>query len=157
MKPPPNDEDPLTGWTTQVLRQIQDRPAPAGFGIQVLAEIRRRANLPWYQRPWTDWPAPQKWFSALVFAALMIGVFQVGIPLLEDTAAETAYGQKATTAWSSLSALRGVGISLVRAARLSLEQVSTTHLTLALGSILAAWFSTLGLGAVCWRATAQPR
>jgi hypothetical protein len=157
MKPPPNDKDPLANWAASALRQLQDRPAPAGFGIQVLAEIRRRANLPWYQRPWTHWPAPQQWFSALVFAALIIGVFKVGIPLLQDTAAETAYGQRATLAFNSVSALKSVGINLVRAARLSLEQVSTTHITLALGSIIAAWLSTVGLGAVCWRATAQPR
>ncbi len=157
MKPPPNDKDPLANWTATVLRQLQDQPAPKGFGIQVLAEIRRRSNLPWYQRPWIHWPTPQKWFSALVFAALMVGIFQLGIPLLQDTAADTAYGQRATLAFNSVSALKGVGISVVRAARLSLDQVSTSHLTLALGSILAAWFSTVGLGAVCWRATVQPR
>lgn len=157
MKPSPSKKDQLAFWTTAVLRQLPEGQAPEGFTIRVLAEIRRRANLPWYKRPWTHWPAPQKWFSALVFAALIIGVFEVGIPLLQDTAAETAYGQRATLAFNSVSALKSVGINLVRAARLSLEQVSTTHITLALGSVIAAWLSTVGLGAVCWRATAQPR
>jgi len=157
MKPSPNKKDQLASWTTAVLRQLPEGQAPEGFTIRVLAEIRRRANLPWYQRPWTHWPAPQKWFSAITLTVLLVVVFELGIPLVQDAAAETAYGQHAATTWNALGALKAVGINVMRAARLSLEQISTTYITLALGSILAAWISTVGLGAVCWRATAKTR
>ncbi len=157
MKPPQKDMDPLVQWTGQVLRQLPQRPAPPELATKILAEIRRRANLPWYQRPWILWPTPQKWCSALALAVVLVGTFGIGFPFLEDSAAQSLVGQRASVAFDYLGSLQAISTSVGRSLRLTLSHISTTTFTLAAASLVAVWLSTLGLGALCWRVTTQPR
>ena len=157
MKPPQNEKDQLGHWAGQVLRQLPQRPAPQGLATQILAEIRRRANLPWYQRPWIQWPTPQKWCSAFALAAVLVGTFAVGIPFLEDSATQSLVGQRASMAIDYLGSLQAISTSVGRSVRLTLSHISTTTFSLAAASLVAVWLSTLGLGALCWRVTTQPR
>ncbi len=157
MKPPQKETDPLGHWTGQVLRQLPHRSAPPGLAIQILVEIRRRANLPWYQRPWIQWPTPQKWCSALALAVVLVGTFGIGIPFLEDSASQSLVGQRASMAFDYLGSLQAFSTSVGRSLRLTLSHISTTTFTLAASSLVAVWLSTLGLGALCWRVTTQHR
>lgn len=157
MKPPQKETDPLGQWAGQALRQIPQRSAPPGLATQILAELRCRANLPWYQRPWIQWPRPHKWFSALALAVVLVGTFGIGLPLLEDSASRSLVGQGVSQAFDYLGSLQAISISVGRSLRLTLSHISTTTFTLATASLVAVWLSTLGLGALCWRATTQSR
>lgn len=157
MKPPQNELDPLGQWTGRVLRQLPIRPAPANLAHQVLAEIRLRAHLPWYQRPWPQWPNSLKWLSALALAVVLTATFGIGIPTIENSASQSLAGHYARLALDYLDSLQAVSTSAWKSLRLSLAHLSTTTFTLAASSLVAVWFSTLGLGALCWRVTTQPR
>ena len=39
-----------------MLRNLPDRKAPAGLEARVLAEISRRAALPWWRKSFAHWP-----------------------------------------------------------------------------------------------------
>jgi len=157
MNPLDETSDPLKRWADSALRQIPSRKAPDGFALRVLSEIRRRANLPWYQRPWTQWPSLQQWLSAFMVAALMVGIFGIGIPLLLSTAAQSPAAVKASAAIDSFGAIQSAAFKFTPYLRQLAGQLSSTHLLLAVGSLVAAWLSTLGLGAACWRVASQDR
>jgi hypothetical protein len=42
----------------RVLREQPPLKAPSGLSTRVLAEIERRAALPWWRRSFTHWPVP---------------------------------------------------------------------------------------------------
>jgi hypothetical protein len=67
-----NDQDPtpLEARMTRLLRQLPDRRAPAGLEARVLAEISRRAALPWWRASFVYWPlAARMAFLAISVAA----------------------------------------------------------------------------------------
>lgn len=157
MNPLDETSAPLKRWADSALRQLPSRKAPDGFALRVLTEIRRRANLPWYQRPWTQWPGLHQWLSALMVIVLVVGIFGVGIPLLQSTAAQSPAAVRASAAIDSFGAVQSAAFRITPYLRQLAGQLSSTHLLLVVGSLIAAWLSTLGLGAACWRVASQDR
>lgn len=74
----PNESNNLESAVTALLRRMPDRRAPAGLEARVLAEISRRAALPWWRKSFAHWPAPARLFfvagSATVGAAAVAGL-----------------------------------------------------------------------------------
>jgi hypothetical protein len=50
------DPDRLESAIHRVLRSVPDRKAPAGMELRILAEITRRAALPWWRKSYAHWP-----------------------------------------------------------------------------------------------------
>jgi len=75
----PNSQEARIG---RLLRQLPDRRAPAGLEARVLAEIARRAALPWWRTSFTHWPAAARvsfyGLSAAAAAAVVAGIFVLG-------------------------------------------------------------------------------
>ena len=75
----PEDSDKLEISIHRVLRGLPDRKAPAGLEARVLAEIGRRASLPWWRKSFAHWPSAVRagFFvcSGLAAAALVAGLF----------------------------------------------------------------------------------
>jgi len=90
-------------------------------------------------------------------AALVVGIFGIGIPLLQSTAAQSPAAVKASAAIDSFGAIQSAAFKIAPYLRQLAGQLSSTHLLLAIGSLVAAWLSTLGLGAACWRVASQDR
>lgn len=157
MNPRKQETDPLARWADKVLTQLPDRPAPAGFATQVLAELRRRAALPWYKRPWLAWPKPHKWLSLIAFATLIFALLGPGIPAGREALLDTSWGTKAGLAIEQLDAIPAAATALGRVLRAGLAQVSATHVAILAALVAALWASTVGLGAACWRIASQPR
>lgn len=55
------------------LQALPLRPAPAGLQTRVLAELARRAALPWWRRSVSHWPMP----AQALFAVLALAITQV--------------------------------------------------------------------------------
>lgn len=79
-----NDQDPNSQEARigRLLRQLPDRRAPAGLEARVLAEIARRAALPWWRTSFTHWPAAARvsfyGISAIAAALLVDAIFVLG-------------------------------------------------------------------------------
>jgi hypothetical protein len=56
MNPP--DPDTLEGRVHRALRALPDQRAPLTLERRVIAEISRRAALPWWRRSFGHWPTP---------------------------------------------------------------------------------------------------
>jgi hypothetical protein len=78
MTPSPESHDKLERLIHRTLRDVPPRRAPHSLELRVLAEIERRAALPWWRRSFSHWPlAARAGFlvlcTALVKLALMLG------------------------------------------------------------------------------------
>lgn len=79
MKTP--DENPnLERLIHRTLRELPPRPAPRSLEQRVLAEIARRAALPWWRKSFAHWPVPARALLLVACAgtaklALMAGVW----------------------------------------------------------------------------------
>jgi hypothetical protein len=152
-----SEQDPLARWTDQALRQLPQRPAPAGFQARVIAEIQRQAALPWYRRPWTQWNRNQRWFSFILFAALLSAVFGFVLPSLELAATQGSAGQIASDASRTLATLSSGAETVGKSLRLVIDRIPSLYLTAAFTALAALWLSTAGLGAACWRVATHSR
>lgn len=57
MTPSPHDEEKLAQAIHRTLRDLPPRPAPRSLELRVLAELARRAALPWWRHSFSHWPA----------------------------------------------------------------------------------------------------
>src|SRR3954470_16437940 len=76
---PPGQPDPLETFVTRALRDQPARRAPQTLEARVMAELARRASLPWWRQSYQHWPAAIRGsffvLSALAAALLIAGVF----------------------------------------------------------------------------------
>lgn len=76
MKPPSdNHHDPLERLIHRTLRELPARQAPRSLEQRVLAEVARRAALPWWRKSFTHWPLAAR----AVFLVLCIGVAKLAV------------------------------------------------------------------------------
>lgn len=66
----PHTPDPLERTIHRALRELPTRRAPRTLEERVLAEIARRAALPWWRKSFAHWPL----VARAVFAVVLIGV-----------------------------------------------------------------------------------
>ena len=69
-----NDPQKLEAAVHRVLRGLPERKAPAGLEGRVLAELARRAALPWWRKSFAHWPAAIRagFFAGSVLAAALV-------------------------------------------------------------------------------------
>jgi hypothetical protein len=70
MTPSPDDREQLERLIEQTVRDLPPRRAPKSLEGRVLAEIARRAALPWWRRSFVHWPLPAR--AAFLVACLGI-------------------------------------------------------------------------------------
>lgn len=92
--PPENPRDPLEAAIHRTLRVQPLRRAPRSLEHRVLAELARRASLPWWHQSFAFWPAPVRAaffvLSAIAAAALVAGVYVVSASASQQFASEVA-------------------------------------------------------------------
>jgi hypothetical protein len=158
MKEGRSSQEPLAEWTDQVLRQVPARRAPASLAPRILQAIARQRALPWYRRPWMEWPRLYQVITA-VATLLILGAGGWWILPHADAVSLSA----ATEAASQLEAVREVSVtagvlkSLGQALLLVVRSLHAWVLAALLGLAALIWTTTLGLGTVCWRIAAGPR
>ena len=68
--------------THRILRGLPNRKAPSGFEARVLAEITRRAALPWWKKSFAHWPSAVRvaflGLSVLAAVLLVAGIVTFG-------------------------------------------------------------------------------
>ena len=76
--------DSLEQWTRRQLQALPLRPAPRELSARVLAELRRRAALPWWRKSFLYWPVAAR----VAFVALCLGLADTSVALLRWLNAE---------------------------------------------------------------------
>jgi hypothetical protein len=100
MNRPHHNGDDLERFIDQTLRDLGQRQAPPTLESRVLAELGRRAALPWWRKPFAHWPLAAR--AAFVLACL--GSIQLAVVAVMWVSAN-GYGL-----WTHLmSWMRGLG------------------------------------------------
>lgn len=73
MTPIPENNDNLERLIHRTLRELPPRRAPHSLEARVLAEISRRAALPWFRKSFIHWPVPAR----AAFIVLSVGVVKL--------------------------------------------------------------------------------
>jgi len=73
-----NDQD-LERLIDRELKRLPTPRAPRSFVPRVMAAVGSARPRPWYSRPWLSWPVSMKAASAVAFAAVAAGLWQLSI------------------------------------------------------------------------------
>jgi hypothetical protein len=79
---PPDD---LEQWIARQLQALPVRRAPSGVTTNVLAELQRRAALPWWRKSFLHWP----WAARFAFIATCLALSNVSIAVMRWLSSES--------------------------------------------------------------------
>lgn len=79
MTPMPDNDEKMERLIRATLRDLPARRAPRSLEARVLAELERRAALPWWRRSFVHWPMLARVAFVLGCAGLAKGFVMVGI------------------------------------------------------------------------------
>lgn len=136
----PDSEEELERLVHELLVNTPLRRAPVSLEASVLAEIARRAALPWWRLSFSQWPAIARIVFVLVSIALVALTILAG-GVREFGTAPLAWAQAAINAVSAASGFAGMFVRIVPSQWL--------YLVLIVGALLYALL--FGLGAFAYR------
>jgi hypothetical protein len=145
-----NEHEKLEASIHRVLRSVPDRRAPAGLEGRVLAELGRRAALPWWHKSFAFWPAGVRaafFVVSAVTAALMVS----GLILLgrSSGAQQLAGGVSQPFAW--LLAARDLSTSLSFSIRRVIAAIPPIWLYGVGGAVAICYAALAAIGAATYR------
>lgn len=149
MNPAPDQNEKLERAIHQTLRALPPRRAPRTLQSRVLAELERRAALPWWRQSFTHWPlAARAAFLLLSAAVVKVTLLASGWVSgeVESTAVTSAFS---TPEW--LQATLAVGRSFADFGSVIFHSIPSVWLygTVAFAAVMYA--TLVGLGAAAYR------
>lgn len=146
MKPSPESEQNLERFVSATLRDLPARRAPRSLEARVLAELERRAALPWWHKSFAHWPVAMRGMF-LVGSAAFAGALVWALAGFDATQAVNTVS--ADFAW--VAALRDVTASLVDSGAILLRGISPVWLYGSLAAIVSLYAMLFGLGTAAYR------
>jgi hypothetical protein len=147
MKPTPNRHEKLEHFIQQTLRDLPNRRAPHTLERRVLAEIARRAALPWWRKSYAYWPAPVRaaFFvgSAAIAALVVAGIFT----LTRGSAGTETLGQIA----AQLGGIRSFFETVFDKIVMIVRAIPPLWLYGGIALIASCYLTLIGIGAVAYR------
>ena len=144
---PPDLFEPLID---RAVRDLPLQSAPPDLQENVFAEIRRRAALPWWRRPFTQWPVSIR----MMFVALCLGIASSSISLLhwlsvEPRSVELPNVLSRPVTW--LERLDGLMLGTQEFLALLLRHLPTPLLYGAVFTVALLYVALFGIGAAAYR------
>lgn len=109
---PDHKPDPFEQSVHRVLRDLPSRRAPRSLESRVLAELSRRAALPWWRKSFVHWPVAARLLFVVVSAALIRVALLLGTWVMSGFDPARARALVATpTSWfeAAQTALQALG------------------------------------------------
>lgn len=150
MNPSSGEHEKLERLIHQTLRDLPARRAPRSLEMRVLAELERRAALPWWRKSYAHWPlAARAAFVVLgagVAAAFVFGALsaQAGF---DATALTAVFAREFAWVGAGLGLARGVGDF----AGIVFRSIPPLWLYGGLAFVGAMYAALFGLGAAAYR------
>ena len=134
----------------QLLRRLPDRKAPTGLERRVLAEIARRAALPWWKKSFAYWPAPAR-LGFFVVSAVAAAVVVSGLIIVSGSTSAHELAGGITNSFGWLSIAREIFASAESRVQQLTAEIPSLWLY-AIGGTVLACYATLGaIGAAAYR------
>jgi hypothetical protein len=147
MKPTPDRDEKLERLIQQTLRELPARRAPRTLEHRVLAELERRAALPWWRKSYAHWPSPVRagffLISATVAAMIVAGIFV----LTRGSIGTEAVGEIST----QVASIRAFFGTVVDKTLMVFNAIPTLWLYGAIALIGSCYAALIGIGAVAYR------
>jgi hypothetical protein len=150
------DIEPSSRLERLVRTGLADQPllqAPPSLKARVLAELARRAALPWWQRSLRHWPLGMK--LAFIGAALLAGRLLLGGPAWPDASQAAAHLTTPGSPFAGLQSLSGacfmMGALMQRVADVVLHQLPATWLYGGVGVLVMMYVMLAGIGVTVYR------
>jgi len=144
----PSEPDPnLEALIDAELKKLQPIPAPARLVPQVLSILEARAQAPWWQRAWWDWPLSARAAFIVLSLALVVAFSGGGFVFGNEF---TVYSHRATDSLTLGGRFEESFAPLTNAAGLLWEKGRSFALcALAMAGVM--YLACLGLGTACVR------
>jgi hypothetical protein len=100
----PQDQDKLEASVHRLLRTLPERKAPSGLEARVMAELARRASLPWWKKSFVHWPSGVR-AGFFIVAGLAAALVVAGVFVLRQSpgAHEVTAGISTSYAWFTVA------------------------------------------------------
>ncbi len=137
----------MARWADQVLSQSPLQQAPATLLPRIRAAVARLQSLPWYRRPWLQWPLGWRLLSVGLASAASAAMSYWGLPQAPavGSPADLVPGYHPTVTLASACATVAHGLFH------ALTHAGTWTVAIVLAVAGTLWCLSLGLGTVCWR------
>ena len=148
MNPP--DEQKLERLIHATLRELPPQRAPDSLAARVLAELARRAALPWWRQSFVHWPLPAR----AVFVVASAAFAKVGIMAAVWAMAGfdgTAFREAFSTQFAWVRAAASVGNAFGDFCTVMLHSIPPLWLYGAAAVVGALYFTLFGLGTFAYR------
>ena len=152
MNPSPENRDqPLERLIHQTLRDLPAHRAPRTLEGRVLAELARRAALPWWHQPYAHWPVAVRGVFFVVTAATAAVIIAAVFYVMRSSLAAEAVGEvRAGFEW--LTFLRALATNVAEKGATIFRAIPPLWLYGAFALIAAGYATLVGMGAVAYRA-----
>ncbi|MCX6952078.1 MAG: hypothetical protein NTV51_07915 [Verrucomicrobia bacterium] len=150
MNPSPEQNEKLERAIHQTLRALPPRRAPRTLQARVLAELERRAALPWWRQSFAHWPLAAQAVFLLATAGLVKLTFLAAgwaTGEVESTAVTSAF----STPYAWLQTALSVGRGLADFASLLFHSIPPLWLYSAAAFAVVMYATLFGLGAAAYR------
>ena len=146
MTPSPDNDEKIEQLVHRALRELPLRRAPRSLEQRVLAEIERRATLPWWRRSFSHWPT----LARVGFVALCAGLVRVVLASSGSVSAEFAPSEFTNAVAQQFSWMES-GLVIVRAlasfCEIMSRNIHALWLYAGLVFFASAYAAIFGLGA----------
>ncbi len=150
MPPTPENHEKLERALHQTLRALPPRRAPRTLELRVLAELERRAALPWWRKSYAHWPLAARALFLLASAGLVKVTIMIAVWVMVglDSA---AFGEAFSTPVALWEATSSVASSLSDYGLMVFHRIPTMWLYGVAAFMATMYFTLFGLGAAAYR------
>lgn len=152
----PHDSERLEAATRALLRGIPDRRAPSSLEGRVMAELARRAALPWWRKSFAHWPSVARLAFVAVSALACIAVVSALVTLAGSPGGHQVEGTLSGS-FARLLLVRDVLTSIEGTARRLIAAVPPLWLYGTVACIAAFYAALAAIGAATYRAVSFAR
>ena len=142
----PEIDPKLESQIDVALKDLPPVKAPATLVARVLSVLAARAQRPWWQHVWWDWPLAAK-AAYFLLALAIIGAVGGGGVILDDGV--VAYSQQATEHLAPVVSLWDTMLTLVNAVSLLWQDTARPWLLYVLSFAGLLYLICVGLGTAC--------
>jgi hypothetical protein len=150
MTPPENQHQKLDHLMQKTLGDLPPRRAPVALEERVLAEIARRAAMPWWRKSYAHWPLVARCAFLLGSGAVLKGVIMAAVWVLVGF--ETAsYHEAFASSFPWINTISALAGSLVEYLGAVLAAIPRFWLYAGVICVTAMYATLFGVGAFAYR------
>lgn len=146
------EDKKLEEFIHRQLKKLPERQAPEALIGNVLASLAARGELPWYKKPWSDWPRLNQNVFLAALVALLAGLVWAALLYTPQVPLTNVSENARAVSWMGDIASRFLQSAILVARSLKYEWILG-----AIGGLVLCYFWCLAAGVALFRLLTQRR